>query len=398
MEFFFWFGLFIVFYTYIGYGMVLYVLVSGKRWFRKGTTVSIDMEELPSCTVIVAAYNESSIIQQKIENTLGLHYPTGKIRYLFVTDGSTDETPEIVGNYPAIKLLHQSARNGKIAAVHRAMKQVDTEIVVYTDANTLLNTNALLELCKHYRNEKIGAVAGEKRVYAGSVADASAAGEGFYWKYESTLKKWDSELYSVVGTAGELFSIRRSLYQDVPLDTILDDFMISMHIAEKGYLVTYEPAAFATEMASENVKEELKRKIRIAAGGIQSIVRLKRLLNPFVYPLLSFQYISHRVLRWTLTPVLLPIVLILSALLYIRDGGVVYAVFFYGQLLFYGLAIMGFLLERRALKVKIAFIPYYFCMMNYAVLAGMVRYVNGEQSAVWERSNRKQSLNAGYNR
>src|SRR5690606_24088981 len=120
-------------------------LVSGKRRLRKGTTVPVVIEELPSCTVIVAAYNESSIIQQKIKNTLGLHYPTGKIRYLFVTDGSTDETPAIVSNYPDIKLLHQSARNGKIAAVHRAMKQVDTEIVVYTDANTLLNTNALLE-------------------------------------------------------------------------------------------------------------------------------------------------------------------------------------------------------------------------------------------------------------
>ncbi len=399
MEFFFWIGLFIVFYTYIGYGILLYILVRSKRLIIKEQHAPVvDYDTLPSCTVIVAAYNEASIIQQKIDNTLGLHYPSDRIQYIFVTDGSTDETPVLVREYPEIRLLHQPGRNGKIAAVHRAIDKTATEVVVFTDANTLLNAHALLELCKHYRDKRIGAIAGEKRVYADKEADASAAGEGFYWKYESTLKKWDSELYSVVGTAGELFSIRRSLYESVPLDTVLDDFMISMHIAGKGYLVKYEPLAFATEMASENVKEELKRKIRIAAGGIQSIVRLKHLLNPFIYPMLTFQYISHRVLRWTLTPVLLPIVFVLAALLYINQTGILYTVLFYGQLVFYGLALVGLLLERRALKMKVTFIPYYFCVMNYAVVAGMFRYFRGGQSAIWERSNRKQSLKAGYNR
>ena len=399
MEYFFWIGLFIIFYTYIGYGIVLYVIIRCKRFMvKRPAAFPEDVNRLPSCTVIVAAYNEASIMQQKIDNTLGLRYPADRIQYIFVTDGSTDESPEMVRKHAEIKLLHQPARNGKIAAVHRAMKEVTTEVVVFTDANTLLNTDALIAICKHYQDERIGAVAGEKRVYAGAEADASAAGEGFYWKYESTLKKWDSELYSVVGTAGELFSIRCSLYESVPSDTVLDDFMISMQIAEKGHLVKYEPQAFATEMASENVKEELKRKIRIAAGGIQSIIRLKRLLNPFSYPILSFQYISHRVLRWTLTPILLPIVFVLGAVLYSSQGGWLYAVLFYGQVLFYGLSLLGFLLERKALKLKVAFIPYYFCVMNYAVLAGMIRYFTGGQSAIWERSNRKQSFEAGYNR
>lgn len=399
MEFFFWIGLFIVFYTYVGYGILLYLLVCVKRWISKRRFADkADPRTLPSCTVIVAAYNEASMIQQKIDNTLGLRYPSDRIRYIFVTDGSTDETPAIVGRYREILLLHQPARNGKIAAVHRAMNQVTTEVVVFTDANTLLNADALEELCKHYSNPKIGAVAGEKRIYAGKEADASAAGEGFYWKYESALKKWDSELYTVVGTAGELFSIRHSLYEPVPLDTVLDDFMISMRIAGNGHFVKYEPLAFATEMASENVSEELKRKIRIAAGGIQSIIRLKHLLNPFIRPILTFQYVSHRVLRWTLTPILLPVVFMLAALLHTNDSGMVYTGLFFAQLVFYGLALLGLLLERRALKVKIAFIPYYFCVMNYAVLAGMFRYFKGGQSAVWERSNRKHSVTADYNR
>ncbi|WP_090604872.1 glycosyltransferase family 2 protein [Parapedobacter koreensis] len=390
MEYFFWIGLFLIVYTYIGYGVVLYALVAVKRRLSgKRHVPYTEPSSLPSCSVVVAVYNEAAIIEAKIANTLALAYPQGKLHYFFVTDGSTDECPLLIAKYPQVNLLHTDERKGKIAAIHRAMEQVTTDIVVFTDANTLLNADALMEIAKHYADGKIGAVAGEKRVYSGKEADASAAGEGFYWKYESTLKKWDSEWYSVVGSAGELFSIRTKLYEAVPPDTILDDFMISMRIAEKGYRVVYDPKAYATEMASENVKEELKRKVRIAAGGIQSIVRLKGLLNPFTNPVLTFQYISHRVLRWTITPVLLPLVFVSNGMLYLKGAGDLYTVLFYGQLFFYTLACIGFLLERKALKIKATFVPYYFCVMNYAVLAGIVRYLNGRQSAVWERAHRK---------
>ena len=391
MELLFWISLFIVFYTYIGYGVVLYLLVRIKRVMARKEKLNLPTSDaLPSCTVIVAAYNEESVIAQKITNTLALLYPKNKLHYCFVTDGSMDGTPEIVQKYPEVTLLHSAERKGKIAAVHRAMQQVTTDVVVFTDANTLLNTDALVELCKHYKDEWVGGIAGEKRVHSGDAADASAAGEGFYWKYESTLKKWDSELYSVVGSAGELFSIRTDLYEPVPPDTVLDDFMLSMRIAEKKYRVVYEPKAYATEMASENVSEELKRKIRIAAGGMQSIIRLKGVLNPFVNPVLTFQYVSHRVLRWTITPFLLMFVLALNIVLFLSEAGWVYTGLFYAQVLFYALAFLGFLLERKELKLKIAFIPYYFCVMNYAVLAGIIRYFRGRQSAVWEKVGRKE--------
>ena len=387
MEFIFWIGLFIIGYTYVGYGVVLFLLTRMKK---KRPLVVFDQSDLPSCTLIVAAYNEELVIEEKIRNTLELQYPEGKLTCCFVTDGSTDHTAAIVRKFPSIKLMHIDARGGKISAVHRAMEEVTTDVVVFTDANTKLNPTALLEICNHFADPVVGAVAGEKRVHADAKADASAAGEGFYWKYESALKRWDSELHTVVGSAGELFSIRRSLYEPVLPDTVLDDFMISMRIAERGYRVVYEPAAFATEMASENVGEELKRKIRIAAGGIQSILRLKRAPNPFVDPLLAFQYISHRVLRWTVTPVLLLVVFIASAILYARDAGVVYTVLFYGQVAFYACSLLGMVLERRALRVKVLFVPYYFCVMNYAVIAGIGRYFGKGQSAVWERSTRKQ--------
>jgi biofilm PGA synthesis N-glycosyltransferase PgaC len=168
----------------------------------------------------------------------------------------------------------------------------------------------------------------------------------------------------------------------------LDDFMISMLIAKKGYRIVYEPEAYAIETASENVSEELKRKIRIAAGGVQSILRLKSLFNPFKYPVLSFQYVSHRVLRWTVTPFLLILIFVLNAFL---PNTALYNSIFAAQILFYLLAFLGFIMEKRQIRIKALFVPYYFCVMNYAVLMGIIRYFTTKQSSIWEKAQRKQN-------
>ena len=388
METLFLISLFIILYTYIGYGLVLYVLIRLLRLIRGRKTLSSE-PFTPSLTLIVAAYNESYIIEEKILNTLELSYPAEQLRIIFITDGSTDDTPGIIARYPQIELMHKEGRTGKIVAVHRAMQQVVSDIVVFTDANTMINREALLNISRHYRDERTGAVAGEKRVKIDDSADATA-GEGFYWKYESALKKWDSELYSVVGAAGELFSIRSSLYQAVETDTILDDFMISMHIALKGYRIVYEPDAFATETASANTTEELKRKIRISAGGFQSLLRLKRLFLFYPYPVLSFEFISHRVLRWAVTPYLMILALILNTVLVFRENAHAYLLWILlAQLCFYTASVIGWLFEKRRLKIKLFFIPYYFCLMHYAVVAGMIRFFFTEQSVLWEKARRK---------
>jgi biofilm PGA synthesis N-glycosyltransferase PgaC len=384
----FWISLFLVFYTFFGYGILLYLLVRLKRLIAPSKRKLFEFNELPSCTLIVAAYNEEDFIRQKIANTLALNYPKGKLSFIFVTDGSSDNTPGIVAEYPSIKLLHSPARLGKISAVHRSILEVDTELIVFTDANTFLNADALILMCRHYADPAVGAVAGEKRVMIEESADATA-GEGFYWKYESKLKTWDSELHSVVGAAGELFSIRKNQYEPVPSNSVLDDFMISMRIAEKGFVIVYEPNAFAQETSSANVSEELKRKIRIAAGGMQSVIWLKSLLNPFKLPILSFQYISHRVLRWTITPFLMILAVILNLIIVINGDSFLYILLLAAQIIFYASAYLGKLLEDRKIKVKLLFIPYYFCMMNYAVLAGLIRYFKGSQSVIWEKAVRK---------
>ena len=385
----FWIFFYIIFYTFFGYGILLYFLVRIKRVFKK--PISLPQTDEPSTvSVIIAAYNEEELIEEKINNCLSLNYPENKLQLIFITDGSSDRTADIVRKYSRIKLLHEDKRLGKMSAIKRAMPFVSGDVTVFTDANTFLNEDALMHLIKHYQNPRIGAVAGEKKILVNQSADASSAGEGFYWKYESALKKWDYELYSNVGAAGELFSIRTNLYQPVETDTIIDDHMIAMRIAEKGYIIAYEPNAYAMETASADSKEELKRKIRIAAGGIQSIYRLKKAANPFINPVLTFQYFSHRVLRWTVTPWLMILLFILNLMICIRYPDLqIYTILLVFQLFFYAAALTGWFLESKKIKVKAAFIPFYFSMMNYAVIAGTFRYFKGAQSAAWEKSKRK---------
>ncbi|MEM6966155.1 MAG: glycosyltransferase family 2 protein, partial [Bacteroidota bacterium] len=304
----------------------------------------------------------------------------------------SDSTPEVIKNYPipdgyVLKLFHQPERRGKIAAVERVMEYVKTPIVIYSDANTFVNKDAIKNIVRHYKNPKVGAVAGEKRISLDKKGAANSAGEGIYWKYESQLKKWDSEFYSVVGAAGELFSIRTQLFYPVPADTIIEDFVMTMKIADLGYKVVYEPEARAVENASASVKEELKRKIRIAAGGIQAIGRLAPMLLPFKNPILTFQYISHRVLRWTLAPLCLPVLLIVNYYL-AQTNTPFYQWMFLAQIIFYVLALVGYFLEKRKLKFKAFFVPYYFCIMNYAMFRGFFRAIGGKQSVLWERAKR----------
>ena len=234
VEITFWFLLFIIIYTYVGYAVLLYVLVKLKRRSTKKENTTTDNYEIPNVTLLIAAYNEEDFIKTKIVNSLQLNYPAEKFTIFVVTDGSTDSTANIVSEFKEITHFHSDERKGKLAAVDRVIPQIESPIVVFSDANTLLNKDAIHNIVKHYRNEKIGVVSGEKRILAKEKDQAAGAGEGFYWKYESMLKKWDFELHSTVGAAGELFSIRKELHEQIPSDSIIEDFTLSMKIAKKG--------------------------------------------------------------------------------------------------------------------------------------------------------------------
>jgi cellulose synthase/poly-beta-1,6-N-acetylglucosamine synthase-like glycosyltransferase len=391
IEIIFWIAIFVVFYSYLGYGILLFLIIRIRRMLGIGKRPAPDPSYEPEVSLFVAAYNEKEYVDDKVMNHLSLNYPQDKIQHIWITDGSDDGTPDALRKYPQIEVHHEAARGGKIGAINRGMQFVKAPIVIFSDANTNLSADTIRIITQLFSDPDVGCVAGEKRILTSEKEQAAGAGEGIYWKYESTLKKWDAELYSVVGAAGELFAIRRELFEEVEQDTLLDDFIISLRIASKGKTIQYSPDAYAIETASANVKEELKRKVRIAAGGIQSIIRLKHLLNPFKHGTLSFQYISHRVLRWTLAPVALVLIFFINILLAMREGigslGI-YNLLLMGQLLFYAMALMGNYLENRRIRFKPFFIPYYFFIMNYAVFLGMRRYFKGRQSVNWERAKR----------
>ncbi len=386
----FWVSLIIIFYSYLGYGMLLWLLVQLKRLFKKTQVPPLATDTLPQVALVVAAYNEEEFIREKIINTRELDYPADKLEIIFVTDGSGDNTPAIVREYPFIRLLHEPRRRGKIAAVNRAMKYVESPLVVFCDANTLLNKECIREIVKHYSDPKVGGVAGEKKILARGSDTAAAAGEGLYWKYESTLKKLDSELYSTMGAAGELFSVRKHLLDEVPEGTIIEDFVQSLKLCVKGYVVRYEPAAYAAEAPSASIKEEMKRKVRICAGAFQAMVLLKELFNIFKYPVVSFQFISHRILRWTICPIALITLLISNIILVITDNhNVFYQLMLTMQGLFYLLAITGWIYASRDIKVKALYIPFYFLFMNISVFMGFNRFIRNKQTVLWERATRQ---------
>ncbi len=387
----FWIFLFVIVYTYVGYGVLLYAIIKIRRFFKVGKKVAVDESYEPEVTLFIAAYNEKDYVDAKMKNTLSLDYPKDKLNIVWVTDGSDDGTPDLVKSYLNTTVHHLDERNGKIGAMNRGMGFVKTPIVIFSDANTNLGKESIRRIVNLFSNPAVGCVSGEKRITDKESDVASGAGEGIYWKYESTLKKWDAELYSVVGAAGELFAIRTELYRHVEKDTLLDDFIISLRVAQEGYTIQYDPEAYAIESASANVKEELKRKVRISAGGIQSVVRLSSLLNVFKYGTLSFQYISHRVLRWTLTPLCLLLLIPVSFTLANHEGLLyfgLYSVLFWLQMLFYVSALIGWFLENISIKVKLLFVPYYFFIMNLSVVLGFFRYMKNSQSVNWERAKR----------
>lgn len=386
----FWVCLALVLYTYLGYGVVLYVLVVLKRIFKgKDLKLSLPADnELPEVTLMICAYNEEDIVNIKMENTRQLNYPEEKLKVMWVTDGSSDGTNDRLSHYQDVTVVFKPEREGKTAALNHGIRSVKTPIVVMTDANTMLNADCIREIVRCLTDPKVGCVAGEKRVMSRQKGEAVAEGEGLYWKYESTLKRWDSELFSAMGAAGELCAIRTPLYQDMPKDTLLDDFILSMLLVDRGYRIAYTPAAYAMEYGSANMAEESKRKRRIAAGGLQSTWRLRGMLNPFRQPVVAFQLISHRILRWTVTPFALVALVPLNVALVVLHAGTAYTVLLVLQLLFWLAATAGWLMARSGKKNKLLYIPYYFVFMNINVFKGMAYLHSHKSNGAWEKAKR----------
>lgn len=386
----FWASLLIVFYTYIGYGILLYLIIRLKR-LLVGTpreAVLPTDEELPTMTLMICAYNEEDVVAEKMENTLALDYPREKLRIMWVTDGSNDRTNDLLAAYPEVDIVFSPERRGKTAALKHGLQELKTRYVTFTDANTMINSSALREIARLFMDPSVGCVSGEKRVAAKKEGEMAAEGEGLYWRYESTIKKWDSELYSAMGAAGELYAVDPLLIKEIPDEALLDDFMMSMLIVDAGKRIAYTADAYAQEYGSANIFEESKRKRRIAAGGLQSIWWLRHMLNPLKQPLVTFQYVSHRVLRWSITPIAMAILLIVNILLAANNGGKLYELCLLLQITFYLMALAGWLLNRIGRKNRLFYTAYYFVFMNINVFRGMAYLKGHSSSGTWEKAKR----------
>ena len=381
----YWFSLLVVLYTYIGYGVVMAMLA---RLRNRPYPMPITEENLPTISIIIPAYNEAEILGPKIRNTLQFNYPKERLQVIVITDGSDDGSDAIVHAFPQVTGMHQAPREGKAMAINRAMQMVQGSITVLTDANAMVDPASLRLLVAHFADNRVGGASGEKRIASPAREEVSAGGEGLYWIYESWLKEQDAAVQTLVGAAGELSAFRTRLFQPFEPDTILDDFMLSLRICLKGYRIAYEPGATAIETGSVSLAEEQKRKVRIAAGGYQSMARLKMLQNARDKPMLLFQYISHRVLRWTITPLCLVLLMISNLALVIQDKGDFYSFSFWLQCLFYGAAAAGWLGALINKKWPVVSAIYYFVFMHWSAILGGIMYFSGKHTASWEKSKR----------
>jgi cellulose synthase/poly-beta-1,6-N-acetylglucosamine synthase-like glycosyltransferase len=335
----------------------------------------------PSVSLVVAAYNEASCIQQKLENSLALKYPSERFEVLIGSDGSTDGTNEIVQRCtdPRVR-LSAAPRAGKTTVLNRCIPMAQGDIIVLSDANTMIEPEAIEALVKHFEDPDVGAVCGKLRLYNPTKKDYE---ESAYWSYESLIKFYEGKWGSVVGANGGLYAIRRRLFTKLPPSTIVDDFVIPLRILEQGYKVVYEAGAVAHEETTEDYGKEFGRRARIAAGNFQSLKLVPGLLLPTAgFP--AFAFWSHKLLRWC-APALMAVALVAN--LFLLDS-VLYRVTLFGQAMFYALAYLGKAGVLKGTGRRIASVAYYFVTMNLAIVVGFWRFLRNAQKAAWDRTAR----------
>lgn len=371
----FWLSAAAVVYTYAGYPLLITFLARFiHRPIRRAPMT-------PRVTLIIPAYNEESVIAEKIENSLALDYPRDCLQMIVAADGSTDRTCEIVRAFETrgIQLLHQPARGGKIAAINRSVPFATGENLVFSDANAMIEPQAIRALMASFADPQVACVGGAKRIT--SAASLQAQGEGTYWRYEAYLKRLDSELNTAIGAVGEFFAVRRELFQPLDTDLIIEDFVMTMRLVAQGWRVVYEPAAITWEQATPSLRGEWQRRSRNAAGSFQAMIRLARLSTP-LRGLTALQYVSHKVLRW-LTPFFM--IAAFGANLGLLDL-TLYRAMFVIQLMFYGLAVLGFVFVQLHLQSWPLQLPFYFCFANAAGLAGFGRFITRAQTSIWKKA------------
>lgn len=369
MEILFVLSVFLLIYTYALYPLLLELLPLKER-------PEPCLQRTPKVSILVSAFNEERHIRMRINNLLRLNYPQDCLEILIGSDGSTDETVAIALACidPRVKVKAFSERSGKPAVLKRLVAEAQGEVLVFTDANVRFESDALEKLVTHFGDPQVGGVCG--RLVLGGDTQTQ---EGPYWRMENRLKWRESLLDSCVGANGGIYAVRRDAWPDIPDNVLVDDFVIAMRVREQGLRVVYEREAVAYEDLPPTVRQEMIRRIRIGAGDFQSLFLCRSLLSPR-FGSFAFAFWSHKVLRWN-APFLMALAFVSNALL--LSHPICYWLF-WGQLIFYGMALLGGGLEQKGILA----IPHYFVTLNLALMMGFFKYLFGSQPVAWQRTER----------
>ncbi len=370
----FWLSLFLLAYVFVGYPLIAAL----RARLRPKPPAAGRCE--PAVTIVVVAHNEEDRIAARIDNLLALDYPREKLEIRVASDGSTDRTVVRARVYESarviVKAFHQ--RRGKAAVLNDTVPTATGEIVVMADARQRFDRDALRALVANFADGRVGAVSGELMMTAGEGA-AVGKGVGFYWRYEKFIRRQESRSNSTVGATGAIYAIRRTLFEPIPDDTLLDDVLIPLRIVKAGYRVVFEPAARAYDTASATAKQEFVRKVRTIAGTFQLFAREAWLFNPRRNPV-WFEALSHKGVR-LLMPVLQGAALAANIAL-AREP--VYTVLLAGQMMFYAAALGGCSRQTRRVGFVVT-VPYTMCLLSGATVVGFLQFATRRQKATWER-------------
>lgn len=373
-ELIFWLSLGLILYTYIGYPLILAVILSMKNHSRRGRSA----DSMPSVTLVISMYNEEKILEGKVRNLSEIDYPSDRLEILIGSDGSSDATAKLLQQVtmPNLRVCVFQHRRGKASVLNDLVEMATGEIIVFSDANTMFQRETVRLLVGPFEEKETGGVSGEL-VLEGQ----GNTGESLYWKYETFVKRLESTVHTLVGATGGVYAIRRNLYEPLPSDrSIADDFVTPLRVVERGYQVRYVPDAVAVEQGEESVMGEFQRKVRIGAQNFNAIPLFKSLLDPsrgFV----AFALWSHKVIRW-IVPFLL--VALAGATIVLEPLGIVYRWSFIIEVAFCLAAAVGIVSERWKFHNPVFTLPYYFLAMNTALFLGFLRSILGSQSPTWE--------------
>jgi cellulose synthase/poly-beta-1,6-N-acetylglucosamine synthase-like glycosyltransferase len=373
----FWSAIGFLIYAYGGFALLVGAVGLWRRRDVRKSPIT------PSVTLIIAAYNEEKVIGERLDNALAMDYPRDRLQILVASDGSTDRTESIVESYAAQGVVLLSLpRRGKIRTLNAAVARATGRILVFSDANIMCRPDTLRALVANFADPRVGGVAGHTTYTLDPSSESSSYGERLYWRYDTWLKKLESQTGSIVSAHGGLYAIRRVLYRPVPDGAVTDDFAISTAVVAQGYRLVFEPGALATEVAVPEAQREFRRRVRLMTRGLRGVFLRRRLLNPRRYGFYSVVLASHKLAR-RLVPVSLAILGVASIAAW--SQGPVYHVAVIGQTCFYGMAVIGYALRRsRVGRAKLLYIPFYYCMANVACSLAWVHALGGRRIEVWQ--------------